>query len=146
MTLSLPDFNPAWGWALAGLALAIAEALIPGLFLVWFGLAALALAAVLAVVSLTWPVQLLAFAVLALAAAGLGRRLTRHDRSALNQRGHDLVGRTFTLDSPITQGTGRLRQGDTSWRITGPDLPAATRVRVVGLDGTTLMVERVDAG
>lgn len=146
MTPLLPDIGPAWTWALAGLGLAIAEALVPGLFLIWFGLAALATALILAAVDLSWPVQLLVFAVLALVAAGIGRRLTRQDRSDLNRRGHDLVGRRFALETPIAGGSGRWRQGDTTWRIVGPDLPAGTPVRVVALDGATLVVEPTGEG
>ncbi|MBE7219648.1 MAG: NfeD family protein [Caulobacteraceae bacterium] len=144
--MTLSGLDPAWTWAVAGLALAVAEALIPGLFLIWFGLAALVTAMILAILPLAWPVQLLAFALLALMSAGLGRRLTRQDRSDLNRRGHDLVGRTFTLETPIAGGSGRWRQGDTSWRIVGPDLAAGARVRVVRLDGATLVVEAMSEG
>lgn len=139
----IPDIGAGWGWALVGLLLAIGEALAPGIFLIWFGVAALATGAIAAAVTLAWPVQLLLFAVLAPLAAIAGRRLTRHDVSDLNRRGHDLVGRSFPLETPIAAGIGRWRLDDTSWRLAGPDLPAGARVRVVRLDGATLVVEAV---
>jgi hypothetical protein len=51
-----------------------------------------------------------------------------------------LVGRSFTLDQPISGGRGRLTIGDTIWMATGPDLPAGARVTVTGADGAVLIV------
>ena len=61
--------------------------------------------------------------------------------SALNRRGHALVGQTFTLEAPIADGSGRIRVGNSSWRVTGPNAPAGASVRVVRADGATLVVE-----
>jgi inner membrane protein len=47
----------------------------------------------------------------------------------------------FTLDAPIVAGCGRIRVDDSSWRVVGPDTPAGERVRVVRIEGTTLVVE-----
>ena len=41
-------------------------------------------------------------------------------------------------------GTGKLHVDDTIWKATGPDLPAGSRVRVTGLDGTVLTLEPAD--
>ena len=41
-----------------------------------------------------------------------------------------LVGRIATLTEPINDGRGRVRIGDTMWRVAGPDLPAGAQVRV----------------
>ena len=49
-----------------------------------------------------------------------------------------MIGRTATLTEPITEGRGRIKLGDTMWRVTGPDLPAGTQVRVTGADATDL--------
>jgi membrane protein implicated in regulation of membrane protease activity len=47
----------------------------------------------------------------------------------------------FTLDKPIVNGSGTVRVGDTVWRVTGPDSPAGSRVKVTRADGATLYVE-----
>ena len=47
------------------------------------------------------------------------------------------------IEEPIVNGYGRLRLGDSSWRIAGPDLAVGQRVRVVGADGALLKVEAV---
>ncbi|TIU25428.1 MAG: NfeD family protein, partial [Mesorhizobium sp.] len=56
----------------------------------------------------------------------------------LNRRGAQMVGRTATLSEPIQNGRGRIRLGDTLWRVSGPDLPAGTQVRVTAAADTDL--------
>jgi len=38
-------------------------------------------------------------------------------------------------------GRGSVHAGDTIWRVEGAALPAGTRVKIVGVDGTVLKVE-----
>jgi hypothetical protein len=45
------------------------------------------------------------------------------------------------LAAPIVDGHGQVKIDDTNWRITGPDLPSGTRVKVIGADGAVLKVE-----
>jgi len=54
-----------------------------------------------------------------------------------------LIVGIFTLDKPIVDGTGAVRIDDTIWRVSGPDCPAGSRVRVAGADGANLRVEAV---
>ncbi len=141
-----------WSWWVLGLALLAAELLVPGVFLVWIGLAAIVVGAL----SLglweeriwSWQLQMLLFAALAVGAALLGRRYVyrnRHetDEPFLNQRSAGLVGRTTVLNEPIVEGRGRVNLDDTYWKVMGPDLPAGTRVKVIGSDGRQLTVEPV---
>jgi membrane protein implicated in regulation of membrane protease activity len=51
-----------------------------------------------------------------------------------------MVGRTAVLSEPILEGQGRVRFGETTWRLNGPDLPAGARVRVVDAQSNTLIV------
>lgn len=132
-----------WLWIIAGLGLAACELVAPGVFLIWLGLAAVLTGIVVAVVGLAWQIQALVFAGFAVLAVLAGRRVMRHPISDLNRRGHSLVGREFVLETPIAAGLGRLQLGDTSWRVTGPDLPVGARIRVIALDGTTLIARAV---
>jgi hypothetical protein len=59
----------------------------------------------------------------------------------LSQRGQSLVGRVFVLETPIKDGEGRIRVDDSSWRVTGVDRFAGARVRVVRVEGSTLVVD-----
>ncbi len=73
-----------------------------------------------------------------------GRSGEAADNPFLNQRARQLVGRTFTLATPIHGGQGRITAGDGLWSVRGPDLPAGRLVRVTDAEGTVLIVE--DAG
>jgi len=139
-----------WHWWVAAVVLLILEVFAPGAFFLWLAIAAGVLGlVVMAVPAMAWDMQLLVFAVLSVAAVALGRVwLKRHpigtDRPTLNRRGDQYVGRVFTLDEPVINGFGKIRVDDTTWKIRGDDCAAGSRVRVVGVDGTTLLVDAAD--
>jgi inner membrane protein len=136
-----------WSWVILGLVLMGLELVAPGAFLLWFGLAAVLTGLIDWAFGLSWQMAALVFAVLSVGAVLIGRAVTRDrdaadgGRPALNRRGQSLVGHVFTLDSPIVGGSGRIRVDDSSWRIVGPDAPAGAAVRVVRVEGATLVVE-----
>ncbi|WP_041783367.1 NfeD family protein [Ancylobacter novellus] len=134
-----------WLWLIAAGLLMIAELVVPGAYLIWFGVAALATSIAVALVPMGWQAQLVLFAVAALFAVVIGRMLARSkhaesDRPFLNRRTDALVGRDFVLHEAIKDGVGQIRVDDTIWRVTGPDCPAGTRVVVAGAEGATLRV------
>ncbi|WP_336057525.1 NfeD family protein [Nitratireductor sp. CH_MIT9313-5] len=140
-----------WNWMVLGFVLLAAEILVPGVFLLWIGIAALLTGALsLQLWSLeiwSWQLQVLVFLLLSLAAVLVGKRLMDRtadeetDQPLLNRRAEQLVGRTAVLEEPITNGFGRIRLGDTTWRVEGPDLPVGSRVRVKAAHDAQLVVE-----
>jgi len=61
--------------------------------------------------------------------------------AALKQRGVQLVGRHFTLETDLVNGRGHMRVGDSSWPVSADDdLPAGTPVVVIAVEGITLRV------
>jgi membrane protein implicated in regulation of membrane protease activity len=139
-----------WSWWVLGLVLLAAELVLPGFFLIWIGLAAIIVGALSLLLwdstFWIWQVQWLIFAASAVIVTLLGRHYLYNnsqetDEPFLNQRSASLVGRTATLAEPITEGRGRIRLEDTYWIVTGPDLPAGTRVKVVASNGRDLTVE-----
>jgi inner membrane protein len=136
-----------WNWMVLGFALLALEIVAPGFFLLWFGVAALltgALSLQLWDAGLwTWHVQVLVFLALSVTSAYAGNKIMggrdiETDQPLLNRRGEQMIGRTATLTEPITEGRGRIRIGDTMWRVSGPDLPAGARVRVKAATDTDL--------
>ncbi|MBX9465913.1 MAG: NfeD family protein [Aquamicrobium sp.] len=146
----LTELGP-WNWMVLGAVLLTLEIVAPGAYLLWLGIAAI----LTGTLSLqlwdsaiwVWQVQVLVFLGLSIASVLVGRRFFSGgnqddtDQPLLNQRERQLVGRTATLEEAITNGYGRVRLGDTLWRVAGPDLPAGTRVRVVSAESGELRVE-----
>lgn len=52
------------------------------------------------------------------------------------------IGQTVTLEHPIRNGAGRIRIGNREWNVRGPELPAGARIRIMGVDGSVLLVDR----
>lgn len=136
-----------WSWMVLGFALLVAEIIAPGFFMLWIGIAALIVGAVSLLIwdvaVWTWQVQVLVFLVLSLVSAFVGKKVMGGrdqptDQPLLNRRGAQMVGKMATLAEPIRDGRGRIKLGDTLWRVSGPDLPAGTQVRVTGAADTDL--------
>jgi len=146
----LNELGP-WNWMLLGFVLLAFEIIVPGVFLLWIGIAAIITGALsLQLWTLTfwsWQVQVIVFLFLALASVVIGKRWSDRgsarstDEPLLNMRAQQLIGRTALLGEPIQEGRGRIRLDDTTWRVSGPDLPAGSRVRIVAAQGTELRVE-----
>ena len=135
-----------WNWLIFGVVLMALELLAPGVFLFWLGLAALLVGLLSFVLHPSWQLQLLMFAAFAVAAVPLWRRVAFGNKAAsksnpfLNKRTDALIGRVFTLEKPIIDGSGTVRIDDTIWRVAGPDAPAGSRVRIVQAEGASLTV------
>jgi membrane protein implicated in regulation of membrane protease activity len=150
-TASLFDFFTFWGWLALGMGLLVFELLAPGVFFLWLAIAAGATGLVVLVLpDLSWQGQLMLFGLLSIVSVVAGYRLRGRagptDHPTLNRRGEQYVGRHFTLEGPIVNGQGKLKVDDTTWKVTGPDLPGGTTVVVVGVDGTQLRVDRIPEG
>jgi inner membrane protein len=138
-----------WNWFIAGGILLAIEVAAPGSFMLWLGLSALLVGVISLAVNWPWQAQFVAFAVFAVASIPIWHRIGRRveapgDQPFLNRRAAALVGQVFVLDKPIVNGTGTVRVADTVWRVTGPDAPAASRVKVTRADGAVLFVERAE--
>ncbi len=141
----------AWSWMILAAILLTLELFSPGLFIMWFGVAAAITGVIAFSYELSWQWQLLWFCALSLitvllAAKYLRRNPLTSDRPLLNQRALQLIGQSFDLVDPIVNGRGSIKAGDTIWRVEGPELPRGTRITVVGADGTLLKVTAGGAG
>jgi inner membrane protein len=142
----------AWNWMALGLVLLGLEIVVPGIFLLWIGIAAIIVGTLTLMIGgaafWTWQLQIVLFLILSLVSAYIGKKVMASGEEEsgeplLNQRAEQLVGRTATLAEPISEGRGRIKLGDTQWRVNGPDLPVGTKVKVISTDGSELSVERM---
>lgn len=136
--------TPGAIWMVAGLVMAGLEMLVPGVFLLWIGLAALVTGLITELAHLDWPPQLALFvaataALITLVALRLRRRPVL---DSVNAPAAGLIGQTCHAIL-FKQGEGRVTLGDGTWpaRTTEGETPAPGQpLRVIGLDGTTLLV------
>ncbi len=137
-----------WHWWILALVLIIIEMMAPGFFLMWIGGAAAVTGLITMIApSLPWQAQFVLFGVLAIASVVGARYYFKRNPiettdATLNKRGAQYIGRTFSLEEAIVNGFGKVRVGDSVWRAEGPDLPAGDRVKVIGVDGAALKVEK----
>ena len=134
-----------WNWMLLGVVLMAIEAIVPGFFFLWMGVAALIVGLTLTLLpDISWTYQIMLFALLSVGSIVAWRwRLRRHPTHSadplLNRRGHQYVGRVFTLEAPAVNGHGKIRVDDSTWKVlVERDCPAGTRLRIVGAEGVML--------
>ena len=136
-----------WHWFILAAILIILEVFAPGAFMLWIGIAAGVVGAVLYFApALTWEYQFILFSIASVGSI-LAWRSYRDshpvttDEPTLNRRGAQYIGRVFTLDAPIINGIGKIRVDDSTWKIEGADCPAGTKIRVSGIENTVLKVD-----
>ena len=145
----MTPIEPHWLWFALGLVLGGLEMMVPGVYLMWLALAAIATGLIVLGAVLTAPLQIVTFVVLSLVFVVAARYWLHDDPIAstdplMNNRAARLVGQTATVTQAIEHGEGRVRVGDGEWIASGPDCPAGTRVRIAGFSGACLAVEALE--
>lgn len=151
MPIAVFDDITFWHWLIAGVILIAFEMFAPGVVFMWVGIAAMITGVVAWLspeLSLEW--LLIIFAVLSVVSVVSGRAYLKRnplksDHPTLNRRGEQYVGRHFTLSEPIVSGFGKIKVDDSTWKISGQDMPAGTNIEVVAVKGVVLKVEARDA-
>ncbi|MDG6896294.1 NfeD family protein [Volucribacter amazonae] len=140
-----------WHWLILGFILLIGEIIIPGIFLLWWGLAALTLAAVVFLFpQLGLPTAFILYAILAIALSLIWWKIQhnkdRQDQSQthLNQRDHLMLNKIGIVQSIQANGIGRGHFGDTTWRIKGQHLQQGDSIKVIKVEGITLFVQKIE--
>lgn len=143
--------NPHGFWLSLGGVLLAAELLGAGGYLLWCGISALLVGLLTWVLPFGWEWQATLFAIITVATALLWWRwlrrrqpVSKNNDDLLNQRSRQLIGARATLEAPIVNGNGRIRIGDSSWRVTcSQELPIGIVVEVIDVEGITLVVKSI---
>ena len=141
-----------WHWFAFAAVLGTLEILAPGIFFLWLALASFVTGVIVLVVpEISAALQITLFSILSLimvyaAWKFLKKNPITSDQPLLNQRAAQFVGKVYALEDAIVNGTGRVRIGDSTWKVEGPDMAAGASVRVTGFDGPVLTVEKVSDG
>ncbi len=149
MPINVFDEVTFWHWLIAGVILMMLEMFVPGVVFMWLGIAALITGIVSWLspdMALEW--QIIIFAVLSVISVISGRmylkrRPLKTDHPTLNRRGEQYIGRHFTLDEPIEGGFGKIKVDDSTWKISGDDMPAGTKIEVIAAEGVILKVKEL---
>ncbi len=145
--IALLLIHPHVFWLTLGGLLLAAEMLGASGYLLWSGVAAVLTGLLVWLLPLGWEWQGVCFALLTLVAAflwwrWLSTRKQQEPGEVLNQRGHQLVGRRFVLETTLVNGRGHVRVGDSSWPVMADsDLPAGAEVIVTAVEGITLKIQ-----
>lgn len=138
-----------WHWLILGFGLLIAEIFMPGVFLLWWGIAGIITAGLTALfpqISLT--IMAIGYAILSAILSLLwwkyqhNKDLADDKKSVLNQRDHAMLGQIGIVQEIADNGIGRGKFADTTWRIQGENLQPNDRIEVVSAIGITLIVEK----
>jgi inner membrane protein len=140
-----------WHWAVAGIALILAELAVPAFVLIWFGLGALVVALVVAVVAIDVTAQLAVWLIVSLVLVFLWFKVFRPERhkTRIGMSAPTMIGEIGLLArdvAPFEKGEVRFQKpllGTDIWPcIADEAIRAGDRVRVIAVEGSLLKVGR----
>lgn len=140
-----------WHWVVLGMVLIGIEMLTPTFFLMWFGLGALLMGAVVAVLPLGFTAQVLGWAVASLLMTGVWLKFFKNpDRTHAGQAKEGVLGVTGLVTRAIPEmGEGEMMfqrpvLGSDRWPVVA-DTPIAAgeKARIVDVLGQTLKVVKL---
>jgi membrane protein implicated in regulation of membrane protease activity len=139
-----------WSWMSLGVILMILELLVPGTFLIWFGLGCLLTGLTVLIFSeLTLSIQLLIFVIMSLICVTFGIFIyakifgKNKDNEHHKKTGaHRYIGNRFIVVEPIKNGRGKITIGDSVWiALSDNNFKKGDEVTVVDVKGTQLIVK-----
>lgn len=141
-----------WSWLIFGVILMAIELFMPGVFVVWIGLAAVISGIIFSIFTdLTLSYQLLTFAILSFICVVLGwyvygqvlTKSGRKDYKTLNNGAESFIGNEYSLLEDVVNGRSKAKVGDTVWLVQAPDgLKQGAKVIVESVDGVVLKVKK----
>ena len=142
-----------WHWAVAGIILILAELAVPAFVLIWFGLGALVVAIVAAVLPQSGiTMQLVVWLVVSIALVGLWFKIFKPNvhKTHVGMSDYNLVGEIGLLTrevAPFQNGEVRFQKpmvGSDVWPCMADEIiPTGARVRVVSVEGSFVKVGKI---
>lgn len=136
-------------WLSFGFILLLLELFISGVFLMWWGFAAI-ITAILCVfipyMDMSW--QVIIFSLLAVIFSLIWWKFQkmreREDilHNKLNAREHHLIGKIGVIVDILPDGIIRAKFGDSTWKVEGENLAIGDKVQVLRVDGIILFVRK----
>ncbi len=142
-----------WHWAVGGLALIVAELVVPAFVVVWFGLGALVVAAVVALTAIGTTAQLALWLVVSVAMVAGWFKVFKPNmhKTRIGMADANVIGEVGMLVrnvAPFEKGQVRFQKpilGTDVWEcIADEPIRSGERVRVLDVEGSFLKVGRAD--
>lgn len=141
-----------WHWAVFGIALILSELAMPAFVLIWFGLGALVLALLVAVLpDMSLTAQLAIWTVLSVTMVFVWMRVFKPSmhKTKIGMSDANVLGEVGLLThdvAPFAKGQVRFQKpilGGETWDcIADESIHSGERVRVVGIEGSLLKIKR----
>ncbi len=136
-----------WNWFIIAAIFGVLEIIVPGYFMIWYGLAAVLVGGLALTFDISWQLQLISYAVIGMGLLVLslrfaGARMGESDRPLLNKRGRAHVGQVYELLDDTRKGRGSVKVGDSIWAVQitdGRDLAKGDGVLITDVIGTRLV-------
>lgn len=141
--------NTFWGWIILGLILCGLEMILPGVFLLWLGLGAIAvgiLMILLVDLPLGW--QWVIFSLTMVGSLGLGFLVQRRSKpsgtaTSLNKEFEQMVGKRYVALTTFKAGRGRIKVADSSYAaVSDQPILQGEVVEVIALEDNRPRVAR----
>lgn len=137
------------GWFTIGLALILLEMLIPGTYLLWFGLSAFVMGGIVSFVTLSGVELCVLFAVISAIFAAIGwyvyskvikKSQVPEKYKNLNDMAGSYVGKVYNLTEDVVDGRSKAKVGDTFWLVeTEDNLKKGDKVKIIGVDNGVIL-------
>lgn len=143
--------DPIWAWGILGLGLISLEALTGTFYILCFGIAALMVAGVISIASLSLTTQLMLYSIFSLINLGLWKfKFKKNKKDSKIGQSNDIgvgeVGHVVTAVSPEHNGTISFNMpvmGSKVWLATSEQfIKIGEPAKIVGVEGNYLKVER----
>ena len=132
-------------WLFLGLSLIILELFLWTVFLLWIGASAITVSIFFYLMPDTsGPIQLLVFVILSLITTNLAKRYypVKTVDDELHEKAKTFIGKECKVSS-IEDGTIKVQIGKSLWFARGSGLSVGQAVKIVGVDGSTFIVELI---
>jgi len=132
-------------WLVLGLSLIILELFLWTVFLLWIGASAITVSIFFYLMPDTsWPIQLLIFVALSLTSTSLAKRYypVKTVDDELHEKAKTFIGKECKVSS-IEDGIIKVQIGKSLWFARGSGLSVGQAVKIVGVDGSTFIVELI---
>lgn len=141
-----------WHWALLGMGLILVELVLPFFVLLWFGVGALAVASIVAIVPLSLQSQIIVWIALSvpLVLVWMGYFRRRFKSTDAGQASAEIVGEigmVIQAIAPFRQGKVRFQKpvcGSDTWSVLADrEIASGEKVRVIKVEGNLLTVAKL---